>query len=439
MKLKKRNAEPENIQTVSPESAEQQPADIKTRKERKKDKIKKIVLASVAGLLAVALLTGVILIGVNDGWGKENNIMKKVSYGGPAWIANLNKDRVVATAGEHKLTNAQLQVLYALQVRDFVNLYGGYISSVGVDPTKPLSEQVYDKVTGLTWEKYFLQNALMTWMEYCAVSTKAEEADYEMPQEFTDHFEKLEETLLKSAKDAGFDSIESMLHNECGQNVRYDDYYEYLVLYYTHSLYAGQMMEKLEFADFEIEEYFEKNKDDLKKNYGVTKESGNFVDVRHILIMPEGGTKSADGKTTTYSEAEWEACRAEAQAIYDAWLAGEKTEDSFGALANEKSDDQNGNVTNGGLYENVAKGQMVKPFENWCFDSERKPGDTGLVRTDYGYHIMYFVDSEPMWYRYCLSGIKNQEMGELISAYVDQMDIDIDFSKIVLDHIELVK
>jgi hypothetical protein len=145
-------------------------------------------LGEETAFLAVALIVGLILVGVNDGWGKENNIMKKVSYGMPELIANINRNTVVATAGEYTLTNAQLQVLYTLQVLDFVSLYGNYISMSGVDPTQPLSKQVYDKVTGLTWEKHFLQEALMAWMEYCAVATQAEKAGYVIPQEFVDHF-----------------------------------------------------------------------------------------------------------------------------------------------------------------------------------------------------------------------------------------------------------
>ena len=33
---------------------------------------------------------------------------------------------------------------------------------------------------------------------------------------------------------------------------------------------------------------------------------------------------------------------------------------------------------------------MVDAFENWCFDANRNPGDTGIVETTYGYHVMYF-------------------------------------------------
>ena len=30
-------------------------------------------------------------------------------------------------------------------------------------------------------------------------------------------------------------------------------------------------------------------------------------------------------------------------------------------------------------------------FDSWCFDESRKPGDTGIVESEYGYHVMYFV------------------------------------------------
>ena len=41
----------------------------------------------------------------------------------------------------------------------------------------------------------------------------------------------------------------------------------------------------------------------------------------------------------------------------------------------------------------VNLGQMVKPFEEWCF-AEHNVGDCDIVETDYGYHVMYFVGKE---------------------------------------------
>ena len=66
------------------------------------------------------------------------------------------------------------------------------------------------------------------------------------------------------------------------------------------------------------------------------------------------------------------------------------TEEHFAELAQQKSSDT-GSSANGGLYENVAPGQMVEAFNDWIFDTSRKAGDVGIVETDYGCHLMYFV------------------------------------------------
>lgn len=124
----------------------------------------------------------------------------------------------------------------------------------------------------------------------------------------------------------------------------------------------------------------------------------NMVNVRHILVKFEGGTKDSNGNTT-YSDAEKNAAKTAAEALLKKWEEGAKTEESFGELANKESDDQSGQVTNGGLYEDVYPGQMVTNFNDWCFDKDRKPGDTGIVETEYGYHVMYFSSTDEMTYR----------------------------------------
>ena len=42
----------------------------------------------------------------------------------------------------------------------------------------------------------------------------------------------------------------------------------------------------------------------------------------------------------------------------------------------------------------VMLGQMVQEFEDWCF-AKHEVGDTGVVKTMYGYHVMYYVGQEP--------------------------------------------
>ena len=123
-----------------------------------------------------------------------------------------------------------------------------------------------------------------------------------------------------------------------------------------------------------------------------------MANVRHILVKFQGGTKDTDGNVT-YSLAEKDTAKKEAEKLLKQWQDGTANEESFGELANKESDDQNGKVTNGGLYEDIYPGQMVESFEEWCFAEGRKAGDTGIVETEYGYHVMYYSSTDEMSYR----------------------------------------
>lgn len=139
--------------------------------------------------------------------------------------------------------------------------------------------------------------------------------------------------------------------------------------------------------------------------------------VRHLLVAFEGGTTDSTTGAVTYSDDEKAAARAAAGELYEQWKSGDATEDSFAALANEHSDDGDG--TTGGLYENVYPGQMVTNFEDWCFDETRKAGDTGIVETEYGYHIMYYVGESDTVYRDYM--IENELRSADITAWYEAL------------------
>lgn len=139
--------------------------------------------------------------------------------------------------------------------------------------------------------------------------------------------------------------------------------------------------------------------------------------VRHILVT-EDNLELAEGE-----EATDELIAAKAQEILDSW---DGTEDGFAALANEYSQD-GGSNTNGGLYEDVAKGAMVTNFNNWCYEDGRKAGDTGIVSSTYGQHIMYFVgygDTE-YWYYACNNKMISNAYSEWQTELTDSVTAEI--------------
>lgn len=158
------------------------------------------------------------------------------------------------------------------------------------------------------------------------------------------------------------------------------------------------------------------------------------VDVRHILIRADAETTddmTDEEKTTAEENAKSEA-KKKAEDVYEEWKNGDATEDSFAALANTYSEDTGSN-TNGGLYEAVTQGQMVTSFNDWIFDAARKPGDTDIVESEYGYHIMYFVgDNAEQWYVNIENTLRSNKMQEYITNLTADIEVvdkrgDIDY------------
>ena len=335
-------------------------------------------------------------------------------------------DKVVATMGEVKLTNAELQVYYWMQVYDFLNQYGSYASMFGLDYAKPLDQQMsFDGK--LTWQQYFLDIALNNWIHYQAMSLDAEASGYELEQDYAEYLEELPNTLAESAIEMGYESAEDMIRRDMGPGSTMEGYLNYLRTYYMGYMYYGDSLEAMEITDAEIEAYFDAHAEEYKAK-GLEKTDEIFVDVRHILISPKGGDAA--------TEADWAAAEKKADEVLADWLRTNPTEDGFAVMAEAYSEDP-GSASNGGLYTGVYKGQMVEPFENWCFEEGRKHGDYGIVKTNYGFHIMYFVDSEFAWVLTAVEDMKVELGNEFLAASLEKHPSQIDYTSIVLGTVDL--
>ena len=451
--------------------------------------------------------------------------------------------------GDHAVSNAELNYYYIDAVNNFYSNYGSYASMFGLDPTKPLNEQVTDEETGRTWADDFLDTAKENAKNAYAMSDAAEAAGFILPEETAAELDNSISSVDLYAKMYGYSDGNAYLRALYGNgaskesfreytgrnalaNAYYDSYSDSLTYtdeqlrakeaenpsayssYSYHSYYlptskfltggtaddsgnitysaeetaaaeaavkaaaealVGEEIDSVEALDAAIAalpinqgaeasstagknvSYSSLNsiyqqwvadssrkEGDKKVFYSTSTTTGddgstsetlngcyvvyflsasdnNFpmVNVRHILITPEHAADEAedahaDGET--YSEAELASAKKTAEDLLAQWKSGEATEESFAVLANENSADGDG--TTGGLYENVYPGQMVTAFNDWCFDSSRKSGDTGIVETEYGYHVMYFVGNTDITYR------DYQIQSELRSADVEQWHTD---------------
>ena len=161
-----------------------------------------------------------------------------------------------------------------------------------------------------------------------------------------------------------------------------------------------------------------------------------LANVRHILVDFEGGSYDSTTGVTTYSDEEKATAKAAAEEIYNEWKNGAATEESFAALANEKSDDGDG--TTGGLVADVYPGRTVPNFENWCF-GDRKIGDTDIVETEYGYHVMFYCgDSETTYRDYLISNeLASADYSDWHAALVEAVSVTEENTKFVRTDIVL--
>lgn len=429
---------PEAQENVSAEEVVEVTGSMKKKKGR--------IVGMCACIVGLALLAVVLFFGIKGevdlfSWlhPRENNISYKDSYSVSDKKAESKGDVVVATVGDVQLTNRQLQMYYWMQVYEFLDYYGYYISAIGLDVSLPLDEQFVEE--GKTWQQYFLEMAINNWQTYTALTLEAESNGFTMYDEYKETLETIEEKMLESAQKEGYASVDEMIESEMGVGVTFQDYYEYLQTYYTGYSYFDHGYSSFVPTEEQINVYFKFNQEKLAANK-ITKESGKYADVRHILkLISKYGEKNkdaaADDPNYGYSQEAWDACLVAAQAVLDQWLAGDKTEESFGKLANEHSDDQNGKVTNGGIYEDVVKGQMVAPFENWLFDESRVVGDYEIVKTEFGYHIMYFVGSEDIWHAECKQALIDEHAQKLVEEALEAHPVEVDYKKIAIAVVEL--
>lgn len=418
-------------------------------KENKKLSPGKLAAAIAAVVVLVAALIALVLAGRNQqaettvpeetvvytipADGNPNDETAKGTYTAADDVVLAARDTVVARMGEYTLTNGQLQVYYWLQVQDFLNNYGAYAGYFGLDYTKPLDKQTcMIAENGCTWQQFFLAGALNTWKNYQAMCVEAEKAGFEMPADAQEMLDNLEQSVAQDAAMYGMASTEEYLAAVVGRGATMEDFASHVQQSYQGMLYFDDLCQQNQPSEEAVASYFAEHEADYEAN-GLTRED-KYVNVRHALIMPEGAD-SSNIRTETFDDAAWAAGEAKAQELLKQFEAGDKSEESFAALAVEHSQDSS--AADGGLFQDVMKGQMVENFENWCFDDARKPGDYGLVKTEFGYHLMYYVSDRPVWKEQVRQEMVANISNNLLNEVLENYTMEAEFDKITLAFVNL--
>ena len=384
--------------------------------------------------------------------GDPNDVTCKGSY-----TVQGDAAAVVALSGAKELTNEQLQVWYWAEVAQ----YRQENHETAPDFDRPLDVQsceIDDSVN--SWQQYFLKQALSSWHSAQAMVQHSEEVP--LPTEeayqpnlantekyvtgmpagevlygYYSHYrpnsmhqaylDELSQTLAALAAEKGFADTDAMAQAAFGADAgalqAFAEDFNLGYMYFTHlSHYIEPAQEELDaFYAEHAAEYPSQEKQ---------------VDFRQILLIPEEEdgwtvTVAQNGEVTAPEEA-WAACEAKAQSMLDYWKRKDRgTEGTFGDTAHDQSQDT-GMGKDGGRYLGIRKGELTGVLDTWCFDDARQPGDTAIVRSDYGIHILYFsgtretarVEAEAAYY--------TQAQQTIIDAAKEMFPLEVTYSAIAL-------
>jgi peptidyl-prolyl cis-trans isomerase D len=131
----------------------------------------------------------------------------------------------------------------------------------------------------------------------------------------------------------------------------------------------GKIAQSVNPSDTDLRRAYDQN----ISNYRI----GESVKVRHILLKTQGKPAADEAKI-------------KAQA--DDLLKQVKAGANFADLVKKYSEDP-GSVNTGGEYTVERNGQMVPEFENAAFTL--KPGQSDVIKTTYGYHIIQVMQHDP--------------------------------------------
>lgn len=392
--------------------------------------------------------------------GDPGDVTCKGSYTGTA------EDTVVATSGSVQLTNRQLSAWYWAEVAQ----YRQENHQEAPDFEQPLDEQRCEIDSSVnSWQQYFLKRALSAWHSAQALIRHSEEvpltfeeayqpnlkntekymtgmpatevlygydSQYRPNSMHQDYLDTIPQMLEELAREKGYADVQTMASKAFGTSG--EDLEAFAVswnrgyMYFTHLSYAIEPTEE----DLDI--FYE-------ESGGAGSEDSISVDFRQILLVPGyavfesgneqsepvGVTVAPDG-TVTCAEEVWADCEADAQTLLKQWKKEDRdAEATFGEYARKYTQDP-GTEVNGGRYQGIRKGQLTKVLDEWCFDPARQVGDTAILRSDYGVHILYFSGSQPVAREEAEKAYYRQQQNALIAEAKEAYPMEVTYSAIAL-------
>jgi len=401
----------------------------------------------------------------------------------PPLPPDLDGDTIALRIGDVELTSNEYRYHYYTVAQRIISFYGAFY---GIDPNQPFEEQYIEE--GTTWAEFFAEQAITGVRNTVILSEQAKKMGMTLDKSFemqvTEQIENLKdyceanglilEQVLRQwyggnldeqklrdimtrtylgyqfelYKRASIDVSDGVLLDFYNENTGDFDAMDYLSYMFDTAEEAeaclAAITDKQSFYD-----YIRANFDDDMDNYLVIGENNTgdefadwlFDDVRvegdvsiieaydlYFVVyfikryQPDDESLSIRHVLISTNEMSTDEARAKAEELYDVWKNGAATEETFAQMAINYSSCSS--ASNGGLLEDVQEGQMVPQFNDWCFDPARRLGDTGLVDTEFGTHIMYYTGHVLNWKSRVKQTIIENAYAEFYEALLEQYQVE---------------
>ncbi|ACL75129.1 peptidylprolyl isomerase [Ruminiclostridium cellulolyticum] len=257
----------------------------------------------------------------------------------------------VAKVGTDKISKEE----YNFFLRDAISMIQSYFNSYNVDWNA--------KINDMKASEYAKKIALDNIVDFKIQLSKAKDAKITLTKNEMDEFNGNMNSYLNSLASTTKDQ-ENIIKNETGFTLaQFKSFYNNV---YIVRKFASETQKKFNCTDTELKKYYNSNKNLFYK-----------VVVGHILFL----TTDENNQSTPKKEAE---AKKKAE---ETLLKINSPNSDFAALVKELSEDP-GSKETGGKYTVMNNNQFVPEFQNWAVNPSRKVGDTGIIKTSYGFHVM---------------------------------------------------
>jgi foldase protein PrsA len=339
-----------------------------------------------------------------------------LALGGYIWYSSITS--YVATIGGEKVSSADYKYFLSTVKYQMEN-------DANINDEESKKAFWDSKVGGIDAREIARQRALDSIKEYKIQLIKAKESGIFLNdndiKKIDDSIEQFFNQIILSnqvaSKEQGVKKPEEVIEEMYGISVEEcKDIFKNLRLIYK---FVEQEQKKIDVTE-----------EELKKRYKESKDTFDTVDVRHILLSiwdkETGEALSEEEKKKVYEEA---------KKTLDRVKNGEDME----KMALELSDDAGVDKNKGLLQVDYSKTlvEELKPFTDWAV--KNKVGDTDIVETSYGYHVVKIEDRTE--YADVVEKVRNlilsEKYDEILKEWVKDPKYDITKNEFAIGRIKV--